>query len=155
MLIDTECLAGSANDPQRSLAAVWCVADGARLCEGPASWSCDVANPPRPLIRGGIMILSKIKQVAQQIYKTKIIIKIKINKRNVEHFLSSLSRLENRGLCNCVTEIKHKRLVFNSRNVGSDTNLSHPNISTYYRWARRGVLSHPQNPHAEYRRLGA
>ena len=29
-------------------------------------------------------------------------------------------------MCNCVTEIKHKILVFNSLSVGSDTNLSHP-----------------------------
>ena len=74
VLKDTECLAGSANDLQRSWAAVLCEADGARLCEGPASWSCDVANPPRPRIRGGMMNLSKIKQVAQQkyIYETKL-----------------------------------------------------------------------------------
>ena len=29
-------------------------------------------------------------------------------------------------MCNCVTEIKHIRIVFNSLSVGSDTNLSHP-----------------------------
>ena len=33
---------------------------------------------------------------------------------------------EGQGMCYCVIEIKHKRLVFNSLNVGSDTNLSHP-----------------------------
>ena len=71
----SECLAGSANDLQRSRASVLWDADGARLCEGPASWSCEVANAPRPLprTRGGISNLSKIKQVAQQnIYKTKL-----------------------------------------------------------------------------------
>ena len=46
---------------------------------------------------------------------------------------------EGQGMCYCVTEIKHKRLVFNSLNVGSDTNLSLPDISTYYQWARWGV----------------
>ena len=29
-------------------------------------------------------------------------------------------------MCIYLTEIKHRRLVFNSLNVGSDTNLSHP-----------------------------
>ena len=29
-------------------------------------------------------------------------------------------------MCNCVIEIKHIRIVFNSLSVGSDTNLSHP-----------------------------
>ena len=32
------------------------------------------------------------------------------------------------SMCNCVTEIKHIRIVFNSLSVGSDTNLSHPDL---------------------------
>ena len=42
-------------------------------------------------------------------------------------------------MCNCVIEIKHIRIVFNSLNVGSDTNLSHPDFHVSHRWARWGI----------------
>ncbi|KAJ0591746.1 hypothetical protein HanHA300_Chr03g0076821 [Helianthus annuus] len=43
------------------------------------------------------------------------------------------------SMCNCVTEIKHIRIVFNSLNVGSDTNLSHPDFHVSHQWARWGI----------------